>query len=213
MNLEKLDAIEARTVQAYELEADLMFKNDPPGQAGQDLKFAFSLLPKNPRVLDVGCGYGRVIPYLRQVAECEYTGIDPSGEMLCIGNREFPKMDFRKLNLYELPDHFPEGHFDLVVVVTTMAYVTPARRREALSCIRKVVKAGGIGYFTFFSDDTVLRIHQLKPVSSDFKGPVSTLYGCSPQRSEPLLLGSGFAPLQGFEYTCSGMYSLVTKAF
>lgn len=193
MSKRKLDAVEARTIETFDLEAELQSSTNPPTSVvGEDLCYAFSRAGTNPLILDVGCGDGRVIPYLQQIGEFRYIGIDPSVEMLKIGKRKFPEIDFRTMNLYELPYQFPEPHFNLAIAITTLSYVTPMRMREALTSIRRVLKPGGIAFFTFMNVDETLRFAQNRPQSSTFTGPAATVYGWRFERISPVLKRAGF---------------------
>lgn len=212
MNTPKLDPVEEKTVQAFDAEAELQFKMDPPGRAGDDLRFAFTLAPTNPLVLDVGCGYGRVVPHLRQIGAFRYVGIDPSIEMLRIGAREHPELDLRPMNLYELPQNFPESRFDIAIAITTLAYVTMTRMGEALTSIRKVLVHGGIGYFTYMNVNETIRLAQNWPVDANYPDPPATLTGWKFERIQHLLKRSGFKPERVYGYGDSPLYSIIVKA-
>lgn len=212
MSKTKLDPIEAKTVEAFNLEAELQFKMDPPGNASDSLRFAFSLAGDNPSVVDVGCGYGRMIRYLQEIGPFRYIGIDPSVEMLKIGEREHPGTDFRQMNLYELPQHFPENHFNLAIVITTLAYVTTVRMREALTSIRKVLTNDGVGYFTFMDVNETIRLARNQPRDASYKGPVTTLTGWTVERIDPVLKRSGFKAERIYGCGDSPLYSIIVKA-
>ncbi|MBA7595166.1 hypothetical protein ES703_02125 [subsurface metagenome] len=81
---------------AAKLEGDLT------AQSHQDvLKRVVSLIVGNS-VLDVGCGFGELIPYLSHV---EYVGVDSSEAMLKRARTKFPKAFFLDANLYTLDFH------------------------------------------------------------------------------------------------------------
>ena len=201
-----------KTVEAFNLEADLQFRSDPQGGVvSEDMQYAFSLVNPNPLIIDVGCGYGRVIPHLRQIGPFRYIGIDPSIGMLGIGRREYPNIDFREMNLYELPQRFPESHFDIAIAITTMAYVSSVRMRDALTSIRKVLRPGGIGYFTFFADTETMYLAKNQPVGGNYKGPMTRLTGWKFERIAPKLFVTGFKTDQ-ICVSDLGPYTVIAKA-
>ncbi len=193
MSTTRLDTTERRTVEAFNLEAELQLKIDSPGTVGEDLLYAFSLLPDNPLILDIGCGYGRMIDALREMDPCQYFGIDPSIEMLNIGKMMYPETNFHNISLYDLPHEFPSDHFDMAMVITTFTYVTPSRMEEALASIRKVLKPSGLGYFVILEGDHSICIAQNRIVRQNYPGPVATLHGWTFKKIKPALTKSGFS--------------------
>ncbi len=71
-------------------------------------------------VLDVGCGFGDFVSYLRfmNIADCAYTGIDLVGEFVAEGKRRFasPTATFLQAGL---DDYAPPSTFDYVIASGT----------------------------------------------------------------------------------------------
>jgi len=71
-------------------------------------------------ILDVGCGFGDFVDYLRclGIADCAYTGIDLVGEFIAEGRRRFgsPRATFLQTSL---EDFAPPSTFDYVIASGT----------------------------------------------------------------------------------------------
>ena len=63
------------------------------------------LIPKDAKVLDAGCGYGRMSPLFKN-----YVGVDFSPDFIEWAKRDYPQKEFIQGNLKELP--FKDKEFD-----------------------------------------------------------------------------------------------------
>jgi SAM-dependent methyltransferase len=117
-----------------------------------DLGFYLQLAQRHgPRVLEVGCGTGRVLLPLAK-AGCEVTGVDASAHMLALlrdkldsernlaGHARLEQADMRDFRLE------PERPFDLAIVaVKTFAYLLEhADQRRCLQTIAQHLRPGGV---------------------------------------------------------------------
>lgn len=68
-----------------------------------------SLIPGEKRVLDAGCGAGRLLPVLAELA-CDVEGVDLSAGMIRRAQRDHPSFTTRVASLTRLP--YPDGSFD-----------------------------------------------------------------------------------------------------
>lgn len=211
MKTNELDAAEARTIAGYNVDAEWSFRNEPPGSVGRDLRQSLDLAVPNPLILDVGCGYGRVIKYLQQASTFRYIGIDPATEMLKIARREHPEMDFREMNLYELPEKFPKGHFDLVLVITTLSNLPAERVPLALQAIRYALRDGGIGLVSFIVGAGTEYFLQGERKTRDYIGPAVALTGWRLRDMLYQLERAHFANEAVYEYGGGLYYSIVTR--
>jgi len=92
------------------------------------------------RVLDVWSRTGNASRYLFETCpEIEYTGLEPSEEMIRLGRQKYPQRNFAEGWMTALP--FPSAYFDRVISLETLEHVpVPA---QFLLEIRRVIKPGG----------------------------------------------------------------------
>jgi SAM-dependent methyltransferase len=89
------------------------------------------LRPKDgERILDVGCGPGELAGLLDQVADVEYTGIDPNPDYIATAERRFPGHEFRCTSVEEAD--LPEAAFDAVAVMGVIHHLTDAQVEELM---------------------------------------------------------------------------------
>lgn len=99
------------------------------------------------RVLDVGCGAGRILAYLVSL-DADAVGIDISSRMVEHCRRRFPGTDIRLGDLADLPAAV-EGPFDCVLLTDSVLDVfDDERRRRVLSDLRGLLGPGGLLVFS-----------------------------------------------------------------
>src|SRR5271157_2713352 len=100
------------------------------------------------RVLDVGCGSGRLTLAAQQWAgeNGEAVGIDPSPEMIEVARQNAKRAGSKakfELDLAEsLP--FPEGSFDVVLNRLMLHHLPDGLKQRGLAEMRRALKPGGI---------------------------------------------------------------------
>lgn len=147
-------------------------------EAGQEfLKYFKDLCGLQPdhRVLDIGCGIGRMaVPLTSYLTTGSYEGLDivPSGIRWCQQNitRKFPRFRFQVTNVYnkqynpsgkcqpadyQLP--FADQEFDLVFLSSVFTHMLPADLEHYIAEISRVLRPGGRCLFTFFLLDEEAR--------------------------------------------------------
>ncbi len=108
----------------------------------EDLALFFLLLP-GPKVLDVGCGWGRYVwRFLDE--EVDYHGLDHSAEMLKVARERNPDIPFTEGTFRKLP--FADASFDAVWSCCSLYGVPKAHLVEALQEIARVVTPDGMIY-------------------------------------------------------------------
>ena len=94
------------------------------------------------RVLEVGCGAGRVMGHLVTVA-AEVHGIDISASMIDHCRRAYPQGTFRVADLRDLGE-YDDGFFDAIFAsFNVIDCVSPGERGAALDSWRRVLGADG----------------------------------------------------------------------
>ena len=113
-----------------------------------DLRFAERHFPKPGRLVDLGCGTGRLlIPFARRGFSC--LGVDLSDAMLDVvrekAEREGLAIDRLTANLVEL-DPLPDAGFDYAACLFSTLGMIRGRENRArfLGHVRRILKAGGV---------------------------------------------------------------------
>lgn len=107
-----------------------------------------SLLPAAGRFLEVGCGIGAFLVYLRQ-RPLELFGLDFSAGGLWMGKTAAPAVEFQVGDGCRLP--FASGAFDVVYSGHFLEHI--ANPAAALAEQRRVLRAGGVAIVHFPLDD------------------------------------------------------------
>jgi SAM-dependent methyltransferase len=104
-------------------------------------------IAKDMRILDWGCGNGRLYKYLYQVSGIKYQGIDNSEKLVEIAKKNYPKVDFCVSDIFHLP--FKNGEFDVVAAIASFHHIPSEELRlVALREIYRVLKPGGVVFMT-----------------------------------------------------------------
>jgi SAM-dependent methyltransferase len=95
------------------------------------------------RVLDFGCGCGRVLAYLRREIAGELTGSDIDGEAIAWSQENLMQVGTFVCNEIMPPLPFPDATFDLTYAVSVFTHL-PRRMESAwLRELTRVTKPGG----------------------------------------------------------------------
>lgn len=89
------------------------------------------------RSLEVGCGYGRITPWIMKYSK-EHHAIDPEPELLKLASRSYPAVKFSRATAQKLP--YPGNHFDLVAVFSVLHHIPPGEFQKAVKNIKRVAK-------------------------------------------------------------------------
>lgn len=108
----------------------------------EDIKKLALLAKKGEKVLDLGCGNGRLFSELEKI-EVEYIGIDFSEKLIQIAKEKFPQAKFLVGDALNLP--FGDNFFDKVYTFAVFHHIPSTELRiQFLNEIFRVLKPGGL---------------------------------------------------------------------
>lgn len=100
------------------------------------------------RILDYGCGYGRVLGLLENAGYSNLLGVDPASAMIAAARRGFPA-----IALHHMTDpprvNLADRSVDAVLLFTVLTCVpTDAGQRAVVDEISRVLRSGGLLYIS-----------------------------------------------------------------
>ncbi|MEK7511584.1 MAG: class I SAM-dependent methyltransferase [Patescibacteria group bacterium] len=98
------------------------------------------LIKDGDKLLDLGCGNGRLIGLLKDKA-VDYLGVDFSQELIVCAKKSFPEKSFLMRDALNLD--FPEKSFDVVMCVSVLNHLPKNKHVQFVENIKKVLKPGG----------------------------------------------------------------------
>lgn len=130
-----------QTLETYNLIAKDYEKENIALSSDEEIEEFAKLLPKRPRVLDIGCGFGRELAVFVESGYDTY-GIDGSKELLKLAKIRAPKaktklMDLRNTLSYE------DTFFDGVWARNSLHHLMPNELSNAFSEIKRILKPNG----------------------------------------------------------------------
>ena len=106
------------------------------------------IIGKDARILDYGCGYGRVMKALSQKGYTCVEGVDFSPEMIEYGRRIHPELDLKVISSPHLP--YSDREFDAVILFTVLTCIP--RNETQISLIRELKRVLRVGGLLYISD-------------------------------------------------------------
>lgn len=154
-----------RAADSYDLSAQV--QNWSALQLGEKVP-----LSQKARILDLGCGTGNLVPFIRQSAPSFYLGIDLSEKMLVKARKKFPDnspffflcsdiASFLKTCTY---------HFDYIISNASMQWLTLDKR--LLENLARVLKPNGQVLFTYFPPTNFQRFKTVLETIENKKVPL-----------------------------------------
>jgi SAM-dependent methyltransferase len=135
---------------------------------------------------DVGCGTGRLAPYLA-AGGLSPRGVDLSPGMVRVAKRDYPDFDFDVADLRDLP--FEDASLAGVVCWYSLIFLAPADRAIAFNELARVVKPGGYLVTAFKpGDGKVRRGGRSAGLGVEYDG-----YWLSSEEMEDRFTNAGFA--------------------
>ena len=111
------------------------------------LERVIAILKENgmKRVLDAGCGDGRLV-YEARKAGFDAAGMDIYAQSLHFAKAYSPEAEFAEGDIAAMP--FPDASFDAVACSGVLEHVEPDKATKALSEMKRVLRPGGIVIIT-----------------------------------------------------------------
>lgn len=115
------------------------FSNKRQGLTPDILEFE-KFISKNDKVLDFGCGNGRVYELVAR-SQANYTGVDNSSGLIEQAKNIYPDAKFKFME--DLND-FPDNSFDIILFLAVIHHIpSEDLRAKLLSDLKRVLKPGG----------------------------------------------------------------------
>lgn len=116
--------------------------NQTRKQAWPEFEHFLTYVKKGSKILDVGCGNGRLYEALKG-KEVKYVGIDHNPDLLQKAQENFPEAHFEKGDMVDLK--LKSEAFDAVFCIAAFHHLpTPELRKKALSALHHTLKKDGI---------------------------------------------------------------------
>lgn len=98
-------------------------------------------IPQNAKVLDLGCGNGRLYGALKNY-QINYTGIDISSRLIKIAQKKYPKAKF---TVGDLTKFYTKEKFDYIFCIAALHHVPSRKLREqVLKNIKSTLSEKGV---------------------------------------------------------------------
>ena len=108
----------------------------------RDMELIAELVPRGARVLDLGCGNGELLAYLRDARQCSGYGVEiaDANVLACVQRG----VNVIQLNLEEGLAMFADQSFDVVLQLDTMQHLRNTERM-----LRETARVGRVGIVSF----------------------------------------------------------------
>ena len=105
------------------------------------------LIDLDRRILDFGCGYGRVMGVLHDHGYHNLVGVDPAPAMIAAARRRFPALTFLEMNSTRLP--LADESVDAALLFTVLTCIpSDDAQRRVIREIGRVLRPDGLLYIS-----------------------------------------------------------------
>ena len=114
-----------------------------------ELNFLGDSINEGEKILDLGCGNGRLLEILK-FKKIDYLGIDFSGKLIEIAQKNYPEHKFQIADALNLP--FPENYFDKIYSIAVFHHIPSEEfQLKFLKEAKRVLKPEGILILTVWN--------------------------------------------------------------
>lgn len=151
-----------------------------------------TLIPKNGKILDVGCGPGIDANYMNSKG-FKVTGIDLSEKMLKLAKQKFPNINFKLSDVRTLD--FPNNSFEGIFASFSLIHISKKDISLTLKKLYKILKENGVIYIALQSGESneIYITEPLKPDERIFLNIIPF------NEINDLLIKTGFFVIKKFE--------------
>lgn len=121
------------------------------------------------KVLDLGCGNGRLLKFLDKHGYESYLGIDQSDELLAHARMNHPKSKFISGNMSDFK--IIDGKFDAIFIIASFHHLPKKDQKATLENLKKHLNEGGFIFMTNWN------LHQSRFLAMWFKSVFHPSYG------------------------------------
>lgn len=115
----------------------------------EEFKHFLRYVKRNDKVLDLGCGNGRLYDFLES-KKVDYLGIDNNSALLKKAKENFPAAKFQLADMVDLD--FPDKNFDMIFCIAAFHHIPgPQLRKQATKEMHRVLKKNGVLILTVWN--------------------------------------------------------------
>lgn len=115
----------------------------------KEMDFVSNYIENGDKVLDYGCGNGRLIDMLKE-KRVDYWGVDISGNLINLAQFKYPGQNFQKISSQSsLPS--PDNYFNKIVSIAVFHHFPEEHAQKMAKELYRIIKPGGIVVITVWN--------------------------------------------------------------
>lgn len=204
-----------RTMRTYDKLANVLPAIDDDLYLENDINRVKSQVGKDPLVLDIGCGYGRLIPILKSLGMRRIYGLDFSEKLIEVARKNHKDVPFLVGNMLYVDQSFQNLEFDAFFAIASVMHLLPEHMPIFARNLRKVLKTGAVGFITtpLGEGEDILNSNDIKDYIGEKLEPDDVIFRTSWKREDlaEIFENSGFKIIS-FEGFYHQMVNLTLEA-
>jgi SAM-dependent methyltransferase len=163
--------------ETYRLDYEAFFK-DGEGVANEIIEWTKKYIPpETKRILDWGCGVGRVVIHIDKFTEAGTSihGCDINEQMISF-NKKYGKNISYSLIAYTPPTNYKNEYFDLIYGLSILTHIEPSMQENWIREIYRMLNTNGIFLFTTHGRYFYSKLLQSEKQLLDLHGVFSKTY-------------------------------------